>query len=249
MATFKILPEPNGRYTVAYAGFSSIDDKVIKLLPIDADSGGQALATPTAVAGLRSGAQVNGVLIAVTNAGCRIFKPPTAKGAHKTWDDYLCDSAQVVKCDGRGYSLVGLFGDGNVRAFSIPGLREIGTQPINQIADMRRLSEAHITPTGSVMAWSGPSEIALFNVWGRGDTLYDMQSSHATSPRDMNKANFRARADSQDRLYDSQKVVPPRPTITNIQWISGTQYVTPQDMDLLSKLLACIEMSNANQMG
>jgi hypothetical protein len=38
-------------------------------------------------------------------------------------------------------------------------------------------------------------------------------------------------------------LIPPRPTISNIQWISGTQYVTPADMDLLSKLTcatACI---------
>jgi hypothetical protein len=31
-------------------------------------------------------------------------------------------------------------------------------------------------------------------------------------------------------------LIPPRPTISNIQWISGTQHVTPADMDLLSKL-------------
>lgn len=224
MATFKILPASNGTYTAAYVGVSLVDDKIIKLLPIDADSGGQALATPTAVAGLRNGAQVNGVLIAVTVSGCRIFKPPTAKGAHKTWDEYLCDSAQVVRSEGRGYSLVGLFGDGHVRAFSIPGLREIGSKQINELADMRRLAEACITPTGSVMAWTGPSEVALFNVWGRGDSLYDIQSRNLACPDHATKANSCFRADSQDRLYDPQKVVPPRPTITNIQWISGTRH-------------------------
>ncbi|KAJ5594795.1 uncharacterized protein N7459_001003 [Penicillium hispanicum] len=211
VATFKILPASNGTYSASYAGVSPVDDKVIKIIPIDAESGGQALATPTAVGGLRSGVKINGVVIAVTVSGCRIFKPPTAKGAHKSWDDYLCDSAAVVKSDGRGYSLVGLFGDGNARAFTIPGLKEVGCNKINHIADMRRLSEACITPTGSVMAWVGPSEIGLFNVWGTGKTL-----------------GF-----SQDRLYDPEKVLPPRPTITNIQWISGTQYVSPGDMDML----------------
>ncbi|KAJ5727547.1 hypothetical protein N7493_005367 [Penicillium malachiteum] len=211
VATFKILPAANGTYTAAYAGLSNVDDKVIKIIPIDADSGDLALATPTAVAGLRSGNKINGVVIAVTVSGCRIFKPPTAKGAHKTWDDYLCDSAQVVKSEGRGYSLVGLFGDGNARAFSIPALREIGCTKINQIADIRRLPEACITPTGGVMTWVGPSEIALFNVWGRGTTL----------------------TPSQDRLYDPEKVMPARPTITNMQWISGTQYISPADMDIL----------------
>lgn len=171
VATFKVLPASNGTYTASFAGFSTVDDKVINIIPIDAESGGHALATPSAVGGLRNGMKINGVVIAVTVSGCRIFKPPTAKGAHKTWDDYLCDSAAVVKSEGRGYSLVGLFGDGNARAFSIPGLRDIGCSKINHIVDMRRLSEACITPTGSVMTWVGPSEIGLFNVWGTGKTL------------------------------------------------------------------------------
>lgn len=42
-------------------------------------------------------------------------------------------------------------------------------------------------------------------------------------------------APSQDRLYDPEKVTPQRPTITNLQWISGTQYVSPADMDVLGK--------------
>jgi syntaxin-binding protein 5 len=28
-------------------------------------------------------------------------------------------------------------------------------------------------------------------------------------------------------------LIPPRPTISNLQWIAGTQHVTPADMDLL----------------
>lgn len=130
------------------------------------------MATPSAVGGLRTGAKINGVVIAVTASGCRIFKPPTSKGAHKAWDDCLCDSAAVVKTEGRGYSLVGLFGDGNARAFSIPALRDIGCTKIGHIADIRRLSEACITPTGNVMTWVGPSEVGLFNVWGGGNVLY-----------------------------------------------------------------------------
>lgn len=231
MATFKVLPASNGAYTVSFVGVSTIDDKVINIIPIDAESGGQALATPNAVGGLRSGAKVNGAVIAVTVSGCRIFKPPTAKGAHKSWDDYLCDSATVVKCEGRGYSLVGLFGDGNARAFSIPALRDIGCAKINHIADMRRLSEACITPGGSVMTWVGPSEIAVFNVWGSGSGLYDFQLNFSLKSHVL--IYFR-RHPSEDRLFNPEAVIPPRPTITNLQWISGTQYISPADMDVLS---------------
>lgn len=38
-------------------------------------------------------------------------------------------------------------------------------------------------------------------------------------------------------LLNPELLIPPRPTISNIQWISGTQHVTPADMDLLSKSL------------
>lgn len=181
VATFKILPQSNGTYTAQFAGVSQVDDKIVNVIPIDAESGGHALATPSVVGGLRNGVTVNGVVIAVTVSGCRIFKPPTSKGAHKSWDDYLCDSAAVVKTEGRGYSLVGLFGDGNARAFSIPALRDIGCSKINHIADMRRLSEACITPGGSIMTWVGPSEVGLFNVWGSGHKLYD----HLAAPMEV----------------------------------------------------------------
>ncbi|CAI7577294.1 unnamed protein product [Penicillium pancosmium] len=211
VATFKILPTSNGAYTAAFAGVSNVEDKITNLIPIDADSGESALATPNSVGGLRNGTKINGVLIAVSPSCCRIFKPATSKGAHKTWDDYFVDSSAVVRTEGRGYSLVCLCGDGNARAFSIPALKEIGCSKINHIADMRRLSEAHITPTGSVMAWAGPSELGLFYAWGAGHQM----------------------SLSQDRLFDPAKVIPPRPTITNMQWISGTQYISPQDMDIL----------------
>ncbi|GMG30070.1 unnamed protein product [Aspergillus oryzae var. brunneus] len=171
-ATFKILPTDNGGYTASFAGATLLDDKVISIIPINAETGDLALATPNAVGGLRNGVQVHGVVVAVTVSGCRIFKPATSKGAHKSWEDYLCDSAAVVKVEGRGYSLVGLFGDGNVRAFSIPGLKEMGCKEINYMADMKRLSESTICSNGTVLTWTGPSEVGLFNVWGAGTGLY-----------------------------------------------------------------------------
>lgn len=234
LATFKILPSEGGRYVAQFVGTSLLDDKVINIIPINADDGGLALATPNAVGGLRNGVRVNGAVVAVTVSGCRIFKPATSKGAHRSWDDYLCDSAAVVKTEARGYSLVGLFGDGYTRAFSIPGLKEIGASPINQIADMRRLSDATISSNGTVMVWTSPSEVGLFSVWGGGHGLYAAPAP-IISDKDVS-TNRLYRRQSEDQLYNPQVVMPPRPTITNIQWISGTQYVSPADMDILSSL-------------
>ncbi|PLN80021.1 lethal giant larvae like, C-terminal-domain-containing protein [Aspergillus taichungensis] len=211
LATFKIIPASNGTYEAQFAGALLLDDKVIKISPVNADTGSPALATPNAVGGLRTGARVNGVVVAVTVSGCRIFKPATSKGAHKSWDDYLCDSAEVVHVEGRGHTLIGLFGDGHVRAFSIPGLKEVGCSPIGHMAEMRRLSDATICSNGTVLLWTGPSQVGLFNVWSSGPGVRP----------------------SEDRLFNAEAQLPPRPTISNIQWISGTQYVSPADMDIL----------------
>lgn len=66
MATFKILPGDDGAYMGQFAGVTQLDDKVLNIIPIDADQGTPALATASIVAGLRTGAKVNGVVIAVT---------------------------------------------------------------------------------------------------------------------------------------------------------------------------------------
>lgn len=155
----------------SFAGAVALDEKVINIIPINADNGSLALATGDAFGGLRNGARVNGSVVAVTANGCRVFKPATSKGAHKSWDDYLCDSASVVNLPGRGSSLVGLFGDGNARAFSIPGLKEIGCSKIGHKADMGRLSQSIVAPNGSVLLWTSPSEVGLLNVWGAGTEL------------------------------------------------------------------------------
>ena len=168
--TFKLLPQLHGGYSVELTGVSSLEDKVISISPINADNGSPADATPTVVAGLRNNIQVDGVLLTVTQSGARIFKPPAAKGANKSWDQFLCDSANVVSLNDH-YALLGLFGDGCARAYSIPGLKEIAVINVAHILDVRRFSEAIVTPQGEIFAWTGPSEIAVLNIWGTGQNL------------------------------------------------------------------------------
>ena len=188
-----------------------MDDRIILISSINADSGEPAEATPELVAGLRTGSKVNGVFVAVTQTGARIFKPATSKGASKSWDEFLCHRAAITRFEAHTYALLGLFGDGTAKVFSIPGLKEIASANVSHILDVHRFSEAMITPTGFVFGWTGPSEIAVLNIWGSGQDL----------------------TRSLDKLYNPEALIPPRPTISNMQWISGIQYVTPADMDKL----------------
>ncbi|KAL8915614.1 MAG: hypothetical protein Q9172_006846 [Xanthocarpia lactea] len=211
LATFKLLPESHGGYSVKFVGSSASEDRIVTIAPIDAELGDPAEATQSAVAGLREGRKINGVVLVVATSGVRIFRPPAAKGAHKTFDEVFCDSAAVVRYQAAGYALLGLFGDGTAKTFSIPALKQIASANVSHILDVRRFAEAVVTPTGDIIGWTGPSEIALLNVWGTGSNL----------------------TRSLDRLLNVDALVPPRPTISNVQWMTGTLYVTPADMDAL----------------
>ncbi|KAK5126380.1 hypothetical protein LTR85_010616 [Meristemomyces frigidus] len=212
LATFKILPDPSGRYTVQYAGSVALDNKVMYIAPINADSGKPAAASPTAMGNLRTGLRLNGVLLAVTPTSIHVFRPATSKGAHKSFDSFFCDCARIVRYQDQGHALVGLFGDGNARAYSIPALRELASAKASGVLDVRRFSDAVITPSGNILGFTGPSEMALISIWGTGEDLTTR---------------------NQDRLFNPAALMPPRPTISNLQWVTGTQYITPADMDVL----------------
>jgi syntaxin-binding protein 5 len=122
----------------------------------------------------------------------------------------FCDSAAVTEFELHGFALVGVFGDGTTRAFSLPALKEIGISKVDML-DKTRSTSAIVTQSGDIFGWTGPSEIAMLSVWGTGQPLET----------------------STDRLFNPQAVIPPRPTISNLQWIAGTQYVSPTDLDLL----------------
>lgn len=209
VVTLKLLPSGNS-YMVQAAGVSQSNDRVVALCPIVADTGKPAYATGSAVAGLREGRSVEGLLVVVTRSEARIFKPATSKGASKSFDDYLCDAASVTEFQLHGMALVGVFGDRVTRAFSLPGLKEIGSAGIPMM-DGSRGEDAIVTNDGDVFVWAGPSELAILDVWGVGQQL----------------------GNTADRLINPALAMPPRPTISNVQWISGTQYISPPDLDLL----------------
>ncbi|KAK3321597.1 lethal giant larvae like, C-terminal-domain-containing protein [Apodospora peruviana] len=209
VATFKLLPSGQG-YTVKLAGVSSLDGKVIAICPTNVDTGHTAAATGPVVAGLREGKQVNGTLVAVSETEVRIFKPATAKGASKSFDGGICHAAAVAELDSYGFALVALFNDRTTRCYSLPGLKEIGRSPL-RLLDPARTAAGIVAKTGDVVGWIGPSELVVFPVWGSGKALEK----------------------SLDTLVNPDLATPPRPTISNLQWISGTQYVSPTDLDLL----------------
>ncbi|TQS38692.1 hypothetical protein Golomagni_00797 [Golovinomyces magnicellulatus] len=208
--TFKILPGEGGIYTTQYVGTSSLADKVISITPIISESGKRAEANGETVRALRSGQQTHGFLVAVSQTEIRIFKPSTAKGTHKTLDSYFCEAANVIEYEDRGCALVAIFGDATIRAYSLPGLKEINSAKLTAF-DTYHISASVLTQAGSIFGWTSPSELAMMSVWGTGKSL----------------------PPNCDLLYNHELTIPARPTISNIDWIIGTQFISPHDLDLL----------------
>jgi hypothetical protein len=146
----------------------------------------------------------------VTEKEIRICRPAHAKGASKEFDGLICDSACVAELELQGYAIVAAFRDGSTRAYSIPSMRDLGSAKLPMV-DRTRSTSTIVTQTGDIFAWSGPAEMAVVHVWGTGKGLQQ----------------------SPDRLINPKINIPPRPTISNLQWISGTQHVSPLDLDLL----------------
>lgn len=213
LGTFKIIPDPSGRYSVQFAGSINLEARINQVFPINADTGRSAVATQEAVTSLRNGIRTNGAIIAVAPTNVHISRPATSKGAHKSFDSFFCDASGLIRYHDQSQALLTLSGDGFARIYSIPALKEL-TQPIplNSTLDVRRFSDARITPTGHIIAFTGPSELAVLSIFGSGQPL---ANPHGT------------------RLFNPEALIPPRPTISNLQWVTGTQYMTPSDLDVL----------------
>ncbi|KAL9057850.1 MAG: hypothetical protein Q9162_002080 [Coniocarpon cinnabarinum] len=212
LINLKVLPAQGGRYEAKAAGSVNLDNSVISICPMNATNGKPAFATQEAVAALRNGARIDGVILAASKSDARIFPPPTSKGAHKEWDGGVqCKAFAVTQVADQGMAAVGMFSDNSVRGFTLPGLREMRSERVGGVFDRTRLGDAIVTQSGDVLGWAGPSELALLNFWGAG----------------LNET------ESNDRIFNPEALIPPRPTISNFQWVSGTQYMTAADLNLL----------------
>ncbi|CCU74158.1 SNARE-dependent exocytosis protein (Sro7) [Blumeria hordei DH14] len=208
--TFKILPGSGTPYTAEFVGVSSLSDKIISIIPIISNSGQLAKATADTVRALRLGQQTDAVIVAVSQTEIRIFRPTTSKGASKTLDSHFCEAAQIVAFENQRFILTCIFGDASLRAFSLPGLKEVNSAKISEL-EASLLSSAKIGSSGRVYGWTGPSEISILNIW---------KTNHSTTS-------------NNHKIYNSKIVIPPRPTISNLEWITGSQFVSQTDLDQL----------------
>lgn len=147
------------------------DGSVVSIIPLNSGSGKRAWASQHAVANLREGIKVPGVILVVTKSEARIFKPPNTKGAHRNWDEYICLSATVTELEDYGICLSCVMNTGVVKSYSVPGLKEIGEVKLGDYFDSTRLEDTILTDSGYIFGWAAQAECLLLHMWGKGQKL------------------------------------------------------------------------------
>jgi syntaxin-binding protein 5 len=214
LVSHALLPTPAGGYALHLDTSISFatDGAVVSLLPINVRDGNSAVATPNALAGLRDGQITDAATVIVQERAIRVLGGVTNKLEKCEIKDRKLVQGQIVTRD-TGIAVAVVSNNRRITAWSLPDLQRIAEITIPNHVVEERLHETVITPDGDIFCWTDKMECSLFTIWGRGLQMSDIPS---------------------DALYDPLKTVPPRPTISNLQWIMGTQYISPQDFNVLS---------------
>lgn len=236
IGSFKILPTESGKgYIVNFvdSNSSSLEDPVVGIIPINTETGALAPASQHAVLGLRSGVKVPGAVIVVTRSEARIYRPPSGKGVHKAWNEQslACVAAGLIELEIYGIALVCAMLSGVVKVLSIPALKEVTELDITGHGgvDVTKTEEVHILPSGDIIALSSPTSLITLSMFGtgKGQSIKAITAS-TTETSSKNPTHVPA-----DELYNPVTPCSPRPTISTLTWLSGTQYLSIADLDLL----------------
>lgn len=224
--TYRLIPQRTGGYAVEAIGtFNVAPEPLIALAPLDVAVGKSAVAQSDVMSQLSSGIVIPGALLAVTAHEARIFRQPGSKVSHKKFAFNAISAGLCYLREGDSLALVCITDASEYRVMAIPSLRDVVTRklPFELFGDSsdtphnvrpRRPypSDSIVARMGDLFVRSGRSTAAMINIWGRGMTASDIP---------------------QDHLYDAMKALPPRPTISTVQWVRGRQYITVEDLDNL----------------
>ncbi|KAK7207000.1 lethal giant larvae like, C-terminal-domain-containing protein [Myxozyma melibiosi] len=225
LLTFRVIPRrqsapgnSGGQHVVQFVGATQLKSRVLAVIPFDTDYGVSAVASPTILGKLAQGIVINGAVVAVMADEARVIRLPKNKVSSRTFDDKVLVAGLSLLRQGDTLVLTCVTEAGYVRIYALPSLKELTHLSAQKYYDVRYAQRSLVSLNGDVLLGIGKNESALFNIWGK-----------ALAPKQVAGSGNA----TKDALYDVMKVQPPRPTISNLQWMSGVRYISPEDFDLL----------------
>ncbi|EGV63012.1 Lethal(2) giant larvae sro7 [Yamadazyma tenuis] len=211
---FKILPQANGGFEVMLAdktmklNYRSSEDSCIKeIIPISS-KGASTVPTLDVFNKLSQGILIPGYLILASDKDIRVLKPPKQKLAHKVIEEHCC-SAGVVDIGAKGVILASVLRTGFIKLSNLPALADITDYKLSKDLvksyDLNSISKSNVLRTGDLYVRTGESEFINLAL-----SIKD--------PRRKNK-------DTTDLLFNENSVIPPKPSVSALQWAKGASTV------------------------
>lgn len=204
---FEVIPRPGGGFIATpYDKWNVGSDPVFHLAHIDIATGRPATAVPEVMQELARSIRIEGALLAVSRRDARVFhlgnKRP--KLAHKRFDTPLISASFAYLRQGDSLGLLTLNQEARIGTYSIPSLTKISSSHV----PYKNCGPESVTSTvGDVVVQISDGYAGLMHVWGTGQQPLINQ------------------------VYNPLIKTSARPTITAVQWVSGRQFVSIEDLD------------------
>lgn len=211
--SFRVMPSNQGRYSLEYLGYCDAGDQpILEIMPINMVTGKSARATMEEMNGLPRGIQIHGAIVTVSKSECKVIRQPKSKLASRSFSSPVATGGICFMLQNNTLCLTVVTVRGEIIIYSLPYLQEIIVNKLPFTASPETIGDSIVMQNGDIIIRRNKLSAALINIWGRGINYDDIPA---------------------DALYDVMKPLPPRPTISTMQWIKGTPVATIQDVDAI----------------
>ncbi|CDO94378.1 unnamed protein product [Kluyveromyces dobzhanskii CBS 2104] len=221
----KIIPDPSGRFTVQpYDALKATDDgPVVSLATFSKDTGSSCRASIPRMQQLSKGVRVPGQIIVSGRADIRLVTPGKSKDTHKIFKYPIANTGlSIVPFTNpknekiAATVLVAVLINGEIKVLSLPELKEIKSFAPLANVQSKYIKESSVLINGDVIYRVNKTEAWLLTVVRKNSNTIESQVSEET-----------------DSLYNPNLRIKCRPYYNTLQWVRGSIYCKPEDLDSL----------------
>ncbi|CAI4053483.1 hypothetical protein N7582_005733 [Saccharomyces uvarum] len=222
LITYKILPAPGGTFNVQFMDITNVTSKgpVRKIDAITKETKSSCLATIPKMQSLSKGLCIPGFVLTTGFDDIRMITLGKSKDIHKNFKYPLATTglSYIPTLEGNNNRkmlavIVTLEINGHVKIFSVPDFKEQMSEHIPFPIAAKYITESSVLRNGDIAIRVGEFQASLFSTVKEPNTAPSAQVS--------------------DVLYINGVRIPYRPQVNSLQWVRGTVYCTPAQLDEL----------------
>lgn len=221
----KIIPDPSGRFTVQpYDALKATDDgPIVSLATFSKESGSSCRASIPRMQQLSKGLRVQAQIVISGRTDIRLITPGKSKDTHRIFKYPIAVSGLSIvpflnakNEHSIATVLVTVLINGEIKVLSLPELKEIKSFAPLANVHSKYVKESGVLVNGDIVYRVSKTEAFLLTVIKKSSTTSQSQNSEET-----------------DSLYNPNLRIKCRPYYNSLQWVRGSIYCKPEDLDHL----------------